>query len=1064
MVFITVSLRFPKSSLAVCIPIFLYYRPSHAYPMSRFVAQFILPPLFAATLGAEEAPLDYARDILPILSHNCFDCHGPDENSREAGRRLDTAEGAYADLEGIVAIAPGDPDASEVIYLINTDYPEERMPPLDTKKSLSDAEKAILARWIEEGAQYDTHWAFEAPRKAEVSPSDHPVDTLVHKRLHEEGLQPSPPADAATLLRRLHLDLVGLPPTPSEILSFISQYETNPTESVESVVDDLLNRTEFGEKWARHWLDVARYADTNGFEKDKMRDQWIYREWVVDALNKDLPYDQFLVEQLAGDLLPNPTQDQIVATGFMRNGMVNEEGAIIPEEFRIKGIFDRMDAFGKATLGLTLQCAQCHSHKYDPISHEEYFGLFSFFNDTHEAQSWVYSDSQLETIGAIKHDVSELESRIKRDHPNWLEEIETWGAERVAENAIWKIWDTSLQIWEGGLNHPEELPDHSIIIQGHPTVVGMTTTEGVSNLPVVTGMRLEALTHGDQPFRGPGRSFWGTFAVSEWEVSYRLPGEEKWKKAKLKEATTDFDFEDSELHPYFENKKIDAENLRRIGPVANLIDGDDKTGWSPDRGPVLRHTASVAAVQFETPLETPEGTEIRVQLKQRHGGDNNGRDNLQVGRYRFALTDAESPSVPPIDHAAILALQTPREKRTSKQSDAIFRAWRKSRADLESINSEIAAREAEYPEAKTSVLHTMDTQPQFKRVTQLLDKGAWDKPTEVVARSVPAVLNPMTSENPTRLDLARWVTRDDAPLTARVQVNRIWQALFGEGLVITPEDFGTRAPIPEYQDLLDWLAVDFLENDWSQKALIKTIVSSKTYQQRSQLTDELREKDPRNRLLSRGPRFRAEAEVVRDIALSASGLLTSKLGGPSIFPPIPETVLKDNYVVPEYWKETTSKNRYRRSLYVFRKRAMPDPTLSAFDAPNADISCVQRGRTNSPLSALTSLNEPIFVESAKALALRILEEGGSDDRSRVNYGYLLTTGRPARDNEIDEIVALMDGQQSRLADGWLNSQSIAFIDIDNPPELPEGVSPRTVAAWAIASRVLLNLDETLTKN
>lgn len=1015
-------------------------------------------------IPAKGESIDYARDVLPILSGKCFDCHGPDEASREAGRRLDTPDGAYADLEGIVAIAPGDPEASELIYLINSEHSEERMPPPKSKKELSDQEKDTLTQWIKEGAEYDKHWAFETPKKVHTPRNTHPIDAFVGERLKAEGIKPSPSAEPTTLLRRIYLDLIGLPPSPTEIEKFLANYKKSPAKSIESLVDELMQRPAFGEKWARHWLDIARYADTNGFEKDKMREQWIYREWVVNALNDDMPYDQFLTEQLAGDLLPNATQDQIVATGFMRNGMVNEEGAIIPEEFRIKGIFDRLDTFGKATIGLTLQCAQCHSHKYDPISHDEYFGLFSFFNDTHEAQSWVYSDVQLGKIEETKREVSQLEDRIKNENPDWQNRIADWASEQLAANAKWKIWDTSLQDWEGGLNHPEELSDHSILIQGHPSVTGVTLIEGESSLPLVTGMRLEALTHGDLPFRGPGRSYWGTFAISEWEVYRKWPGEEEWTQVELSEAWADFNPEISGLKDYFHHKSKDPDKKRRIGPAKFLADGDTKTAWSPDRGPILRHTDSVASIRFKEPLAMPEGSEIRVRLIQNHGGSLNGRDNQQLGRFRFSLTDATDVRIPNLDHSASLALQKPEYNRTEEESAALFRAWRKSVEDFCEINEQIALLEANYPEAETSVLHTMDTTPDFKRVTRLLNKGAWNEPTHVVERQTPAILNPLNLENPSRLDLARWATHEDAPLTARVQVNRIWQSLFGEGLVTTPEDFGTRAPIPEYQNILDWLAVDFLETGWSQKRLIKSIVSSKTYQQSSRIRSDLQEKDPRNRLLARGPRFRADAEVIRDIALATSGLLNLKTGGPSIFPPIPETVINDNYVIPEYWKETTDENRYRRSLYIFRKRAMPDPTLASFDAPNADISCVRRDRTNSPLSALTSLNEPIFVESAKALALRILKEGGKDNESRINYGYLLTTGRPARGLEINEISQLIDEQSERLADGWLDTQEIAFIDTENPPELPEGVSPRELASWAIASRVLLNLDETLTKN
>ena len=1030
-----------------------------------FLPAFIVLPTVLLTAEAEEPAVDFARQILPILAENCFKCHGPDEGAREADLRLDTPEGAYADLVGAVAIAPGDPQGSELIYRINHRDRDERMPPKESKKSLTAHEKELLYRWIEQGGKYDLHWAFQKPEKGILSKIEpHPIDAILRQRLQEEGLTSSPPATVSTLARRIFLDLIGLPPTPAEAKAFHRAFEENRSQAISGLIDDLMQRPSYGEKWARHWLDVARYADTHGFEKDKPRDQWIYREWVIRAINQDLPYDQFLIEQLAGDLLPNRTQDQIIASGLMRNGMVNEEGAIIPEQFRLEGIFDRMDCFGKAALGLTLQCAQCHSHKFDPITQEEYYGLFAFFNDTHEAKSWIYSDKQLRKIENIRNQIRELEESVRQKNPSWYQEMAAWKAEQISSQPDWKIWDSSFQDWEGGLNHPEELRDHSILTLGHPTVTGYSITEGESNLPMVTGMRLEVLTHSDLPFRGPGRSFWGTFAISEIKIFRQWPGEEDWTEVELGAASADYATQIGEMTDYFHHPTLDPEKKRRVGPASFLIDGDKTTGWAPDRGPILRHTESVAVVGFKEPLAMPNGSRLRVELIQDHGGDGSGRVNQQLGRYRFALTDSVDPKAPAYDHAATLAMQKRGEDLTLEDLAAIFRAWRKSREDLAEVSAKIAELEAQYPEAKTSVLHSTDTEPGLERLTRLLKRGVWNKPQQEIVRSTPSILNPLEVKNPTRLDLAKWLTNQEAPLTARVQVNRVWQAIFGDPLVATPEDFGNRSPKPEHLDLLDWLAVDFMENGWSLKRLVKFILTSKTYQQSSQLTPELREKDPRNVFLARGPRFRAEAEVVRDIALAASGLLNPEIGGPSFYPPIPQAVLDDNFLKLDYWKTATGPDRYRRSLYMFRKRSMPDPVLTSFDAPNADFSCVRRIRSNTPLSALTSLNEPIFVEAAKAMALRILREGGNTDESRVDYGYMLTTGRPAYKSETKEILNLMEDQDQRLADGWLDVWQIAFIDPDNPPELPSGTTPRDVASWAIASRVLLNLDETITKN
>ena len=1032
--------------------------------MARLIQTKFLCLLPFALFG-KSGTVDFSREVLPILAEHCFECHGPDPEARQADLRLDTPEGAYADLVGAVAIDPGNPDDSELIYRINHRDRDERMPPKEFKKRLTAEHRDLLYKWIEEGAVYDEHWAWQKPIKRKLPRhSKHPIDAFILDRLAKEGLRPAEQADPYTLARRIHLDLIGLPPSPGDIDAFVSAFKENETKAIEALIDDLMLRPAFGEKWARHWLDLARYADSNGYEKDLARDQWIYRDWVIEALNEDMPYDQFLIEQLAGDLLPGRTQDQLVATGFMRNGMINEEGAIVPEQFRIEGIFDRMDTFGKTALGLTVRCAQCHTHKFDPITHDEYFSLFAFFNETHEAMSWVYSDEQLTEIESIRAQVNKLEDKIRQSRPDWKTELAVWKKKEKEANSIWKIWDTTSQLWHGGLNHPVELPDHSILTLGHPTVNGYSITEGVSNLPMVTGIRLEALTHADLSFTGPGRSYWGTFGISEFKVFRKWPGEEEWMPVELGHASADFEMEEGTMREYFSDENRDREEKRKIGPASFLIDGDEKTGWAPDRGPVLRHSEYAAVVAFKEPLAMPEGSQIRVELVQNHGGGGRGRENQQLGRYRFSLTDSLNPSAPDYDHAAALALAKDEKNLSDKDRSALFRAWSKSQGDFAAILAEINELESGYPEAKTSVLHTLDTDPEFPRVTRLLDRGAWNKPKHQVERGTPAILNALPQKNPSRLDLAHWVTREEAPLTARVQVNRIWQSIFGSGLVITPEDWGTRAPKPEHLELLDWLAVDFRENGWSQKALIKQILTSKTYQQDSSVSSELKERDPNNRLLARGPRFRAEAEVLRDLALAASGLLTKKIGGPSIFPPVPESVLNFNYVVPEYWYPAEDENRYRRSLYLFKKRSMPDPVLTSFDAPNADESCSGRVRTNTPLSALTSLNETIFVEASQGLALRILKEGGQTNRERANYGFLLTSGRPATSFEAREIAGLVESQSQRLAEGWLDIRKIAFKDPDTIPDLPEGVTPKDVASWTIASRVLLNLDETLTKN
>jgi len=912
------------------------------------------------------------------------------------------------------------------------------MPPPKENKPLSPQQIETLKRWISEGASYATHWAFVAPQKTKVPEAGpaHPVDAFVVAKLRSLGLQPSPPAAASTLCRRLYLDLVGVPPSPEELEAFEKQ-------GLAATIDSLLRSDRYGEKWARHWLDLARYSDTNGYEKDLRRDQWIWRDWVVDALNRDMPYNQFLIEQIAGDLLPQPTQEQIVATGFLRNSMLNEEGAIVPEQFRMVEMFDRVDCIGKAVLGLSTQCAQCHTHKFDPITHDEYYGLFAFLNNSYEAQSWVYTAEQQKQNRQIQSAILAIEQRLRAQRPGWQQELTAWEGDVLKQQATWVPLEATELGSISGLTHPVQQADKSLLMLGHPSedmfVIASPDLKGAA------GLRIEALTQGDLPFRGPGRSKTGTWDIREIDVFVRKPDGKDWEKIDLVNATADFS------NP--EHKSKDGK--KSTGPVSFLIDGNDQTSWQADRGIGRRNQPSVVVVQFKKTLDLPAGTQLKLAL----------RMNDMLGCCRISATKDPSPVALAVNYAAVLAMQTPAAERAPPQQDAVFDAWRSTVADLKALNDEIDAQWQQYPQAPTSVLHLAKREAGNRRATHLLDRGGWDQPKHVVEPHTLAAFHPLAAEGPRdRLALARWLADSRSPLTARVAVNRVWQAIFGEGFVETPEDFGTRAAMPEHRDLLDWLAVDFMEHGWSQKHLIKTIVTSATYQQSSKASSVLLERDPRNHWLARGPRFRADAEVVRDIALSVSGLITHKLGGPGVIPPVPKNVLDDNFVYPDYWTAAVGPDRYRRTLYGFRKRSMPDPAMSTFDAPNGDLSCARRQRSNTPLAALTGLNETVFVEAAQALALRTLREGGSNDVQRTDYAFRLCTARLPLPAERDEILALLRSRRARLADGWLNAREVATGDAAKLPVLPPHATPQDAAAWTLVARVLLNLDETITKN
>jgi mono/diheme cytochrome c family protein len=988
---------------------------------------------------AQDAAINYQQQIRPIIVDHCLACHGVDAETREGGLRLDRRDEALRGGESNQsAIVPGKPDESELMRRITSQSPDELMPPASHGAPLSTEQVALLKTWIQAGANYEEHWAFVSPKKVEVPSANvaHPIDHMVDQHLTRKGLTLSPPEAQNILCRRIYLDIIGLPPTPAELAAF-------QTDGLEATIDRLLASERFGEKWARIWLDAARYSDTNGYEKDLKRDQWAWRDWVIRSFNNDKPYDEFIIEQIAGDLIPNATQDQIVATGFLRNSMVNEEGAIVPEQFRMVEMFDRMDCIGKSVLGLTTQCAQCHSHKFDPFTMHDYYGMFAYLNNTYEAQSWVYSSEQQAKRTEVLNSIAQLENEIKQTHPTWETELRSYVSQLIHASDQWGAITFNDMNSVSGLNHPTQEADLSLLMKGHTS--GDVYFIGEPKLENATGLQVEVLTHADLPFTGPGRNSIGTWGIREVELFIQLPDAKDWQKIKLQNATADFS----------EPEQKHEEGKSSSGPVAFLVDGNDATWWKADRGTATRNQASVAVLQFETPLQAPAGTKVKIVM----------RMTDMVGCCRFSLTTAEKPSAKPVDYAAILSAQKTEAERSATEQRAIFDAWRKSVPALKPLSDRIDAQWKEYPAAETSILHAAERPLADARVTHLLLRGEWDKPAEPIVPSVPAAFHPLRDQtSPQRLRFAKWLVDRESPLAARVAVNRIWQSLFGIGLVETSEDFGTRAPMPEYRDLLDWLSVDFMENQWSTKKLIRQIVTSRTYQQSSRVSPQLMELDPDNRLLARGPRFRAEAEVVRDMAMAIAGLIHHEMGGPGVIPPVPQNVLDYNYVYPSYWTPAQGPQRYRRTIYNFRKRSMPDPAMSTFDAPNGDFACSRRMRSNTPLAALAGLNESIFIESAQAMALRILREGGPDEASRIDYAFQLCMARSPNETEQRVLLELLALQRKRIAEGWLNPREIVTGKADQLPVLPEGASPQDAAAWTIAARVLLNLDETISKN
>jgi hypothetical protein len=1001
---------------------------------------------------------DFRTQIQPILAEHCSQCHGVDESTREGGLRLDVRGSAMEGGDsGHAAIVPGHAQTSELVRRILSSDADEMMPPPSMKKPLSDQQKRLLQEWINAGANYEEHWAFVPPRAARVDLDrsiqgkkyNNAMDWLIAETLDQKGWKPNGRAEDWELCRRVYLDVIGIPPTPEQLEAF-------SRDGLEATIDQLLADERYGEKWARPWLDVARYSDTNGYEKDLQREQWAWRDWVIHAINRDMPYDQFVIEQIAGDLLPDATQDQLIATGFLRNSMINEEGAIVPEQFRMVEMFDRMDCVGKAVLGLSLQCAQCHTHKFDPITHDEYYGLFASLNNAYEARSWVYTAENLEVIRNIRRSItSELES-YQQSNPSWRENYAEWRTGTLASQPAWRPLRAELLETISGLNHPVQEQDDSILMLGHTS--NDVFMIAPATLDRITGVRFEVLTHGELPFRGPGRNGVGLWDLKELELLVQRPGSSDWEKIKLASATADYSSPDE--------KSADGKNAS--GPVSYLIDGKDETAWKADRGLGRRNQSSVAVVQLETPLEGVGDCKLKIVWRQ---GD-------MVGCCRISVTDAPNPIAPEIDHDAMLALAQPdtdagtsdRVTVGTEVADRDLLAWLRTRGDAAENVQRIEALWKQFPQAKTSVLHMAEREPDRSRQTYTLQRGNWDQPLDPVKPTMLTSFHtPDSEDDPPRLRLARWLADRESPLTARVAVNRVWQNVFGEGLVETSEDFGSRAPVPEHQAVLDTLAVQWMEQGWSQKRLLKSILMTEAYQRSSKATPELMEVDPRNRWLTRGPRFRCDAESIRDIVLSAAGLLHHRVGGPSVIPPVPQNVLDYNYTYPSYWQAAAPPERYRRAVYMFRKRSMPDPVLNVFDAPNGDVACARRMRSNTPLSALAGLNEPVFFEAAQGLAMRILKEVHATDGDseleirRLHRAFLLTTSRLPSSSEQQTLLQFLASQRKRLADGWLNPREILTGDPAKLNALPEGATPQDAAAWTLVSRVILNLDATITK-
>ncbi|MBI2929942.1 MAG: DUF1549 domain-containing protein [Verrucomicrobia bacterium] len=1088
-------------------------------PVALFLAAsagFALPARGAEIDGTPLPPpaarkIDFAKDVQPLFAERCYDCHGPKKH--ESGFRLDDKEAALRGGDNGPDILPGKSAESLLIHAVAGLRDDFKMPKKGER--LTPEQIGVLRAWIDQGAEWPAsataqakdpkqHWAFKPPVRSPVPATKDKkwprtdLDRFILARLEKEGLKPSPEADKITLLRRLHFDLIGLPPTVEEVDAFLAD---KSSEAYEKVVEKLLASPHYGERWGRHWLDAARYADTEGFEKDKMRFIWFYRDWVVNAFNRDLPYDQFIIEQIAGDQLPNATQDQIVATGFLRNSMLNEEGGVDPEQFRMDAMFDRLDAIGKSVLGLTIQCGQCHNHKFDPLTQEEYYRMFAFLNNDHETSIVAYTPEQQMQRAELVRQMRELEEGLRHTTPDWEQRLAKWEDSVKHDQPEWHV----LPVEHVGENAQRYYPraDHSWVAAGYAPTKFTTTWRTTNNLPSIAAFRLELLTDPDLPLNGPGRSIKGLCALTEFNVEAADAANPTNKiEVKIVKASADFGNEEKELEPLYDDKS----GKRRVtGPLDYAIDGKDETAWGIDAGPGRRNQDRKAVFLAEKPVGFTNGTILTIKLKQSHGGWNSDdNQNMNLGRFRLSVSSATNAVADPLPRRVRDILARPREQRTPAQVATVFSFWRTTVAEFKGANDKIESLWKHYPEGAMTLTFAAREEP---RNTAILRRGDWLKPGKPVGPGVPAFLHPLpTGTESSRLTFAKWLADRNSPTTARVFVNRVWQAYFGTGLVDTPEDFGLQSNPPSHPELLDWLACEFMEpavsakklnglnelhrpksrtstgatagpfnsfNDsthltpvrpWSIKHLHRLIVTSAAYRQSSRVTPQLYATDQFNRLLARGPRLRVEGEIVRDVALAASGLLNPKVGGPSIFSPAPDFLFKPPASYgPFNWVEETGADRYRRALYTFRRRSTPYPALQNFDVPNADFSCVRRSRSNTPLQALTTLNEIVFTECAQALALRALEAGGRTDDERVTYAFRRVLSRRPTAEEKTELLGLLKRQRQRIADGWVNPLELGTGTNAPPKALPAGATPTTLAAYAAVSRVLLNLDEAITK-
>jgi hypothetical protein len=995
----------------------------------------------ALSAFADDKIPDYERDILPIFAERCTYCHGEDE--QKSGLSLHALGHLKRGGDRTVPVVPGKSEES-LLYKALVEEGDLPKMPLDDDP-LSKAEIAVVKKWIDGGAPgwketplarrivKTDHWSFQPiadptpPQLSDSSRIRNPIDQFVQQKLINEGVSPSPEADRRTLIRRLSLDLLGLLPEPKEVETFVN--DTRP-DAYEQVVNRLLDSPHFGERWGRHWLDAARYADSNGYTIDGARSIWPYRDWVIEAFNQDMPFDQFIIEQLAGDLLPEPTREQLVATGFHRNTLINEEGGTDKEQFRVEAVVDRVSTTGTVLMGLTVGCAQCHTHKYDPITQREFYELFAVFNQCDEPYLDLPTPEQDNQKAELTAKVSAAKKALKdyksQDGKSDSIKTDSWNAIEQWLSSPERFWKPTklASVSAQGMTTFEDLGDHSWLAvkpENHETYI----LEFEANVGILSGLRLEALTHERIPGNGPGYTPHGNFTLNN---------------VRLEKA-------DGTEIPLV---RAVADHAQDGGPAKNTLDDDPKSFWAINGAKA--HTDKEIQFELGEEVTITKGAKLRLILEQAYGDR-----PYVIGRFRLSQTSAHR------DYLQVGLLNRRKWEQDGKfdlkqKSAEIQKQIKDLDPEHRRLQQAIKTAEAELKNLKAKITRSMILRQKAQpRTTHVHVRGDFLRKGVEVNANVPAVLHdlPEGVDTPNRLEFAHWLMSPQNPLTARVTVNRFWQRLFGLGIVETENDFGLQGSKPTHPQLLDWLSREFMDQGWSVKSILKTIVMSHTYRQSSRLNSEMLKDDPRNRQLARQSRIRLDAEIIRDVALDAAGLLSEKMGGPGVYPPQPDGI----YVltqVKKKWDTDTGPDRYRRGVYTYLWRSSPYPFLPTFDAPSPTMACTRRPRSNTPLQALTMANDAAFIEMAEGLAERILKEGPDYQEGRVRYAWEICFSREPTKAELNRMSQFVSQQKERLTNSNAESPIADSVESEKIP-----LADR--AAWLLTARVMMNLDEFITR-